>query len=149
MKINTRHIAMIATMVLPQPTSADVVVPARTLRSQSIINASDLLVQPGVSSGTFAKISDLVGLEARVVLYQGRPISISDVGPAAIIERNQSVTIVYSTGSLKITATGRALARGGVGETLKVMNSESRNIVFGMVTNDGNILVQSNSSAMN
>ncbi len=124
---------------LPGSVVADVVLAARTLRSNSIIAASDLYLQKTDTQGVKLGISDIVGLETRVTIYQGRPISLSDIGPATIIERNQIVTLIYASGSLLISAEGRSLGRAGIGDRLKVMNLSSRHTVLGTVNEDGTV----------
>lgn len=123
------------------PAAADTVVAARNLRSQSILTSADVQVIPGEVPGTYIALDEVIGQEARVVLYAGRPIRIEDVGPPAIVDRNQIVTILYSTGGLQIAAEGRAMARGGIGDNLRVMNLSSRQIITGRVREDGVILV--------
>ena len=98
--------------------------------------------------GELSRPEDVVGLEARVVLYEGRPILASDVGPAAIIERNQIVTLVFSKGTLSIATEARALGRGGIGDAIRVMNLASRNTVSGTVTPDGSVVVLNDQSAL-
>jgi len=133
-------------VAVPQIAFGDVVVAARTIRSQSTLVASDLRLEKTDPSGEFTSISELIGLETRVVIYQGRPISSLDVGPAAIIERNQIVTLVFANGPLVISADGRSLGRAGVGDLLKVMNLSSRKTVTGYVNNDGTIAVGKSSA---
>lgn len=130
-----------ALISMPSSALGDIFLAARTLRSQTILTADDLILQKSDAPGGDLDISDFVGREARVVLYQGRPISLSDLGPAAIIERNQSVTLKYLSGALLISAEGRALGRAGVGESLRVMNQASRNTVFGIVDKSGSVIV--------
>ncbi len=126
---------------IPELAVADVVLAARTLRSRTILTASDLILLESELPGTVSKISDVVGLETRVTVYKGRPISISDIGPAAIIERNQTVKLVYSAGLLTISAEGRSLARGGVGDRVRVINLSSKITVFGVISEDGEVVV--------
>jgi flagellar basal body P-ring formation protein FlgA len=76
-----------------------------------------------------------------VTLYAGRPIPLSALGPPALVERNQVVTLVFQRGGLEIRAEGRALGRGGEGDTIRIMNLASRNTVTGWVTGDGLIHV--------
>lgn len=123
------------------PAAAETVVAARNLRSQTILTSADVQVIPGEVPGTYIALDEVVGQEARVVLYAGRPIRIEDVGPPAIVDRNQIVTILFSAGGLQIAAEGRAMARGGIGDSLRVMNLSSRQIVTGRVRDDGVILV--------
>jgi len=129
------------TLLLPQIASADLVLAARTLRARTILTAADVVLQKSAVQGPVSDISQVVGLEARVVIYQGRPISLSDVGPAAIIDRNQIVTLVYSNGPLLIRADGRSLGRAGIGDSIKVMNLTSRKTVRGIVDTTGAVVV--------
>lgn len=121
--------------------AADIVVAARTIRALDVITAEDLVVSGDAVEGAFSDIGDVVGLEARKAIYAGRAISLADVGPPALIERNQTVTLVYMTGTLTIAAEGRALARGAAGDLIKVMNIASRVTLYGRVEPDGSVRV--------
>lgn len=123
------------------PAIADTVIAARTIRAQTILAPSDLTMVAGDVPGAIGSIDEAVGLEARVMLYTGRPISASDIGPAAVVDRNQIVVLRYSHGGLSIFADGRALDRAGIGDVLRVMNLSSRTTVSGVVAPDGSIHV--------
>jgi flagellar basal body P-ring formation protein FlgA len=47
----------------------------------------------------------------------------------------------YAAGPLAITTEGRALARGGAGDVIRVLNLSSRNTVTGRVQPDGAVSV--------
>lgn len=128
-------------LLLGGPAAADIIVAARTIRPQSVIARSDLAIQPGEAAGTTGSPADLIGKEARVAIYAGRPVRPSDVGPPAVIERNQIVPILFKRGGLSITTEGRALDRAGVGEVVRVMNLSSRTTVSGHVLKDGRVEV--------
>lgn len=136
-----RFFLIIASLWLAMPASAETVVAARTIRAQTILSASDLAMIEGNVPGAIATIDEAVGLEARVMLYTGRPISKADIGPAAIIDRNQIVPLVYNHGGLTISADGRAMSRASVGDVVRVMNLSSRTTVSGVVAPDGSIHV--------
>lgn len=124
------------------PALADVVVPNRTIRPGEIIAASDLTLKPGSFPGAAETAEELEGFEARVALYPGRPIPLADVGPPAVVDRNQLVMLVYHARGLRIVAEGRALGRGATGDWIRVMNLSSRSTVTGRVANDGTIFVK-------
>ena len=128
-------------LALAGPASADTVVAARTVRAQAILTPADLTVVDGQTPGTFRRPAEAVGQEARVVLYAGQPVRIDEVGPPAIVERNQIVPLLFRRGGLSIVTEGRALGRAGAGDRLRVMNIGSRNIVTGTVGADGRIRV--------
>lgn len=123
------------------PLWADSVVPTRTIRVNTIIAESDVIVRSGAQSAGFARIADVVGQEARVVLYPGRPIGVDDIGPPAIVTRNQVVRVSFTSSGLQIVTEGRALERGAVGDLVRVMNLSSRATVFGQILENGTIKV--------
>ena len=137
-----RLLPTIAFLLCAGPTLADVVLPVRTIRAREIISAEDVVVKSADVPGALQSAGELVGKEARVALYAGRPIRPSDVGPPALIGRNQMVTLVFDTGSLRIVTEGRALARAAAGESVRVMNIASRATVIGFVRSDGTVEVR-------
>ncbi|MGH1369707.1 MAG: flagellar basal body P-ring formation chaperone FlgA [Maritimibacter sp.] len=136
-------------ILLALPADADTVVAARNLRSQSIITAQDVKVIPDDVPGSYIALEEVLGQEARVVLYAGRPIRIEDVGPPAIVDRNQIVTVLFHTGALQIAAEGRSLSRGGIGDRVRIMNLSSRQIITGFVREDGQIVVGASHNTTN
>ena len=133
--------AVLLLLCLAGPALADTVVATRTIRPQSILTAQDLAVQPSAIPGGFARPEALIGQETRVVLYAGRPVLSEDVGPPALVDRNQIVTLAFARGGLNIRTEGRALARAGVGERVRVMNLSSRATLTGRVSADGTVVV--------
>jgi len=126
-------------LLLPGLAQAETVVAARTIRAQQILAPEDLRLVAG--EGAVADPADVIGLEARRTLYAGRPVSLDDLGPPAIVERNEIVPLAYSRGGLQILSEGRALARGGVGEVIRVMNLASRTTIQGRITAEGLVIV--------
>lgn len=123
------------------PAIADTVFAAHTIRAQSILTAQDLMLRDIDMEGAVGDPQELIGLETRVALYAGRPIRWGDVGPPAIVDRNQIVALIYHAGGLMITAEGRALDRAGAGETIRIMNLSSRHTLTGLVLSDGRVEV--------
>lgn len=122
---------------------ADTLTATRLVRPQSVIGPADLGVLPQDIPGALGGDVDIVGLEARVTLYPGRPILADHVGPAALIERNQPVVVFFKNGGLTIATDGRALSRGAEGDIVRVMNLSSRNTISGKVESDGSVTVLS------
>jgi flagella basal body P-ring formation protein FlgA len=131
----------LAMLMSPCHISAETIVAARTIRAQTILTSSDMTLIQGDVPGGLISPEEAIGLEARVVLYSGRPIMAGDIGPAAIIERNQIVKLIYATGTLSISADARALGRAGPGDLLRVMNLTSKSTVSGIVGSNGSVYV--------
>lgn len=125
----------------PLPVFADVVMPIHTIRANSVIMIDDLKIKDVIMPGVITDPQSIAGLEAKRNLYAGRPIRPGDVGPPALIERNQIVALKFRVGNLLIATEGRALDRAGVGDALRVLNLTSRNTVTGHVDENGSVMV--------
>ncbi|ROU03246.1 flagellar basal body P-ring formation chaperone FlgA [Histidinibacterium lentulum] len=123
--------------LLAAPALAETLVATRTIRPQEILMPGDLVIQAVQVPGGVSDPDLLIGQEARVALYAGRPVRAGDVGPPALVERNALVPLIYSTSGLTITTEGRALDRAGAGELVRVMNLASRTTVSARIGPDG------------
>lgn len=132
---------MLAMMIWPAAAPAETLIAVRPIRAQQIIGAGDVAVVAAQTSGALRDPSEAVGMEARVTLYPDRPIRPGDLAPPALVDRNQIVTLEYAAGPLVILTEGRALARGGAGETIRVMNLSSRTTISGRITESGAVTV--------
>ena len=123
--------------LLAMPATADTLVAARTIPARSVIGPDDLLLRDTSTPGGLTDPSTLIGMEARVALYAGRPIRQGDVGPPAVVDRNQIIQLIYMRSGLKISTEGRALDRAGLGDLIRVMNLTSRSTVTARIGSDG------------
>lgn len=87
-----RRFAALLLLLAGAPCDAETVVAAHTIRPQTILTAQDLVVSPAQTIGAFSDAAELIGLETKTALYAGRPIRPGDVGPPAIVDRNQIVS---------------------------------------------------------
>ena len=138
----TRFAMLFALALLPGATAlADTVVAKHLIRPKSIISSQDILVTSATLPNGFAMPEEVIGLEAKALIYPGRPLGAHNLRPPAIIERNAIVTIHFARKGLAITTEGRALDRAAMGETVKVMNLDSRSTLTGLAMSDGSVLV--------
>ncbi|WP_298916525.1 flagellar basal body P-ring formation chaperone FlgA [uncultured Roseobacter sp.] len=138
----TRYFAFIVWMISSSAVFAEVVVPTRTIRANSIITEVDVGTKPGHVANGFDRVVDVIGQEAKTTLYAGRPIHVDSIGPPALVTRNQIVSLRFQTAGLIITTEGRSLERGGVGDRVRIMNLTSRATLFGQIQPDGSVQVQ-------
>jgi len=134
-----RIVALLFALAPGLAATADTVVPVQTVRSQTVLSPAHLAVIDRSTPGALSDPAQAVGMEARVVLYAGRPIRAEDIGPPALIERNQIVQLIYDHAGLMISTEGRSLARAAVGEQVRVMNLSSRTTVTGLVDATGRV----------
>jgi flagella basal body P-ring formation protein FlgA len=138
-----RRLLLSAALLLPwSAAAADTVLAARTIPARSIIGPADVVVHASDVAGTISRPDMVIGMEARVALYAGRPIRMGDIGMPAIIERNDIVTLQYTGHGIAIATEGRALGRAAAGDVLRVMNLNSRATVTARIGEDGIAYVQ-------
>ena len=132
---------LLAACLTATSAAADVVVAVRTIPANTLIAPEDLSLRPLDVPGAVTNPDEIVGLETRIALYAGRPVRPQDVGPPAIVDRNQIVPLVYEKGGLRIATEGRALDRGGPGDVIRIMNLSSRTTVTAVLEADGSARV--------
>lgn len=84
----------------------------------------------------------LVGMASKRGLLAEKPLRNSDVRRPILVTKNSFVTLELALPFMKLTAQGKALEDGAKGDTVRVHNARSKNIVEGMVTGDGKVRVQ-------
>ncbi|MEL6479466.1 MAG: flagellar basal body P-ring formation chaperone FlgA [Pseudomonadota bacterium] len=116
-------------------------VAAHSITAKTVIGPSDIRVGATTVPGALSDPDKVIGREARVTLYVGRPIRAGDLRDPAVVERNDLVRLSYSKGSLWIVTEARALNRGSQGERIQVMNLDSRAVVTGVVNGPGEVVI--------
>lgn len=123
------------------PAFADSLVAARAIKAKSVIAADDLREAKRDLPGAVSDPAEAVGREARVTIFEGRPIRPGDLTSPTLVERNDIVRLRFARGVLEIAVTGRALDRGAAGDRVRVMNLEGRSVVGGEVEAAGLVRV--------
>lgn len=124
-------------LLLADPLQADTLVATRLIRAAQVLGPGDVAHSDLRVPGGATDMAQVEGMEARVAIYPGRPVRLSELGPAAVIERNDLVSLVFRRGALTIVTDGRALDRGAIGASVQVMNISSRQSVQGVVLHGG------------
>lgn len=133
-----RVIALLALMALPAPLLAADLVAARTLPAGTMITASDLL-SPGQEAPTSVQSDPLIGLETRIAIYEGRPVTPNKLRKAVLVARNSIVRVVFQRGALRIVVDGRALDEGSLGDRIRVLNLTSKQTFTAQVQADASL----------
>jgi flagellar basal body P-ring formation protein FlgA len=108
-----------------------------------LIKASDLIVQrrPKSEGPAITDVRAAIGLAARHQLHPGLPLHEADLMKPAVVQRNDTVTIVYEAPGFTLTLRGQAQDSGAIGDTISVLNAESKRVVQGVVTGPGRVTV--------
>jgi flagella basal body P-ring formation protein FlgA len=136
----------LAVIVIVMPAYADgarIVVPSHDIARGETIADSDLVYQNvdagGLASGVVTSMNQLDGMETRRVLRAGQPVRADDVRKPILVAKGQTITMIFAAPGLTLTATGRAMSEGGMGETVTVLNPVSYRQITGVVTGAGEV----------
>ncbi|HMI97096.1 MAG TPA: flagellar basal body P-ring formation chaperone FlgA [Micropepsaceae bacterium] len=123
----------------------DVVVPAHDIARGAVIAEGDLINKSiavlRVNDGIVRNASDAAGKEAKRALRAGEFLRNSDLKRPALVAKGSTVTMVFESPGIHLTAVGRALAEGGEGDTIAVLNPTSYRQVAAVVTAPGTVRV--------
>jgi len=108
-----------------------------------VLKESDLAVarRPKTEGGAITDMSAVVGLAARQQLRPDQPLHMADLMKPEIVARNDTVTIVYQAPGLVLTLRGQAQEAGALGDTIGVLNAESKRTVQGVISAPGRVTV--------
>ena len=84
---------------------------------------------------------DLIGLSPRRPIGADRIIRIGDVQPPVLVARGKRVTIVLKTATMQLTATGKALQSGAMGDVVRVKNTNSGTVIEAVVVGEKKVAV--------
>jgi hypothetical protein len=76
-----------------------------------------------------------------------RVVQANQITPQLRVQRNAIVALTLRSGGLEIQTEGRALAEGGVGDVIDIMNLSSRTRISGRINSDGSVLVTAATSS--
>ena len=114
----------------------EVVVPVRDIARHEVIGLEDLSVQERTGRtvpSNLASIDDLVGKRATRLLAAGSVLTTSAAETVPLVESGDMVTLVVTSGPVIVTATGKVLQKGSLGDIVAVENVNTRVKVYGEV----------------
>lgn len=121
-------------------------VPTRRIEAGEIIAAADLrpvMLPPGVMNSSMLRDpADLIGMEVRRPLMANRPVQDRAVTAPRAVVKGAKIEIRFRAGALQLTAPGKALSDGALGEVIRVVNTSSNAIVTAEVTAQGVVEVK-------
>lgn len=116
--------------------TAEVAVPVRPIARGEIVGERDVVIErrdrSSLDPGAIVDPAEIVGLAARRSLRAGATVTAAMLEEPKIVRRGDIVTLVYETPGLALSARGRALADAAEGESVSVVNEQSRRTVEGV-----------------
>jgi flagellar basal body P-ring formation protein FlgA len=126
--------------------TSPVAVALRPLARGEIVRAADVTIEqrPKADFREGARAStEPAGLAVRHAVRAGQPLRTSDLMRPEIVQRNETVTLVYEAPGLVLTVRGKAIDPGAEGDVISVLNSQSNRTVQGTVAGPARVVVRS------
>jgi flagella basal body P-ring formation protein FlgA len=108
----------------------------RDVQRAEVLKASDLITERRPKAevgGDAAARSVAVGMQMRRPLRSGQPLRSADIAKPDLVQRDNNVTLIYQTAGIYLTIRGKALDSGTEGDTVSVLNLQSKRTVSGVV----------------
>jgi flagella basal body P-ring formation protein FlgA len=124
--------------------TVDTIAVDRPVERGELIQASDLTTmrRPRAAAGNgLIDANAVVGLAARHALRPGQPLAAADLMKPEIVGRNDTVSIVYEVPGVTLTLRGQAKDPGALGDTISVVNVESKRAVQAVVSGPDRVSV--------
>jgi flagella basal body P-ring formation protein FlgA len=120
-----------------------IVVPAHDIARGQTISETDLTYATvqggGLMNGTVTSFATVNGMETRRVLRAGEAMRADDVRRPIVVTKGQTVTMTFEAPGVQLTAMGRAMSEGGIGDTVTVQNPASFRMITATVTAAGTV----------
>jgi flagellar basal body P-ring formation protein FlgA len=116
----------------------------RDVDHNEVIKASDVIVERRSKAEVGNEVASrdrAVGMQARKALHSGQALRVTDLAKPDWVQRDQTVTLIYQTGGLFLTMRAKAVDSGSEGDTVSVVNTQSKRTVQGVVSGPGQVTV--------
>jgi flagella basal body P-ring formation protein FlgA len=109
----------------------------RNVDRNEVLKASDLATErrPKAEVGAdSARFERAVGMQTRKALRAGQVLRMADLSKPDLVQRDKMITLIYDGDGLYLTMRAKALDNGAEGDTVSVMNIQSKRTLQGVVT---------------
>ncbi len=121
--------------------TVNVPVPTRRMMTGEIVTDADFVTKDlpirRVSAFAVTNPGDLVGMEVRRMLVQGRQVMVQSISEPIIVDRGDKVSILYEDGGIVLTAPGRALDNAHRGQEVRIVNLVSNRSLRAIAREEG------------
>jgi len=108
----------------------------RDVQRAEILKSSDVITErrPKAEVGGDAAARNLVvGMQMRRPVRAGQALRAADLAKPDLVQRDDNVTLIFQSAGLYLTIRGKALESGTEGDTVSVLNLQSKRTISGTV----------------
>ncbi|HEX3710644.1 MAG TPA: flagellar basal body P-ring formation chaperone FlgA [Pseudolabrys sp.] len=129
--------------------TAEVLIVARPVERGEILKDADIVAErrPRADLGRdfVSGRVHAIGFAARGALLSGSVLRAAELMKPALVQRGESVTLVYRVPGITLTVRGKASEAGAEGDVISVLNEQTKRSVQGVVTGPGRVLISNRS----
>ena len=130
--------------------TVEVAVLTRDIDRVDLLKASDVAMErrpKAEVTGEAASRDRTLGMQLRRPMRAGTPIRVADIVKPDFVQRDQNVTVIYQVPGIYLTTRGKAIESGAEGDTISVLNLQTKRTLSGVITGRGQVTVQGASQA--
>jgi len=130
--------------------TVEVAVLTRDIDRVDLLKASDVAMErrpKAEVTGEAASRDRTLGMQLRRPMRAGTPVRVADIVKPDFVQRDQNVTVIYQVPGIYLTTRGKAIESGAEGDTISVLNLQTKRTLSGVVTGRGQVTVQGASQA--
>lgn len=115
------------------------------LRNGDIIGSTDIemieVYANEIQPDTLLKAEDVIGMTPRRMAMAGKMLRAPEIQAPQLVARGENITIVFKSGTLNLSAVGKALQNGAKGDMIRVVNNASNRQIDGVISGEREITV--------
>jgi flagella basal body P-ring formation protein FlgA len=123
----------------------EVAVLTRNVDRGDLLRSADLVVErrpKGEIGGDAASRDKAVGMQVRRPIRAAQALKVADLVKPDLVQRDQNITLIYQSAGLYLTTRGKSLDNGTEGDTVNVLNPQSKRTITGVVTGRGQVTIE-------
>jgi flagellar basal body P-ring formation protein FlgA len=110
-----------------------------------VIKASDIALErrpkSEVAGDPIASADEAVGRAVRQAMRAGQALQRTQLMKPELVHRDDSITLVYEVPGIMLTTRGKALEPGALGDTISVVNIETKRTLQGLVSGPNRVTI--------
>jgi flagellar basal body P-ring formation protein FlgA len=118
---------------------------ARPLAANETVRAADITIvrrpKTEFAANIITTAEQAIGLAARRAMRPGEVLRQTDLAKPEVVARNDNVTITFQVPGITLTMRGKALEGGSLGDTVNVLNVQSKRSIQATVAGPGHVIV--------
>jgi flagella basal body P-ring formation protein FlgA len=127
--------------------TVDVVTIARAVERGTVIKESDVMIdrrpRTELTRDTITDRKQAIGLAARTALQAGHLLHTAELMKPEVVQRNDYVMLAFEVPGIKLTVRGKAVEGGAEGDTIAVLNEQTKRTIQGVIVAPGHVVVPS------